>query len=272
MSGMELAAHNGFKLALREGRLQTGLWLGLANAYTADVLGGSGFDWLLIDSEHAPNTVDAILGQLQALAGHSVHAVVRSGSDDSVELKRLLDIGATTVLIPMIDSGEQAARAVAACRYPPQGRRGVGAALARASGWNRQPDYLARANDGVCVLLQVESLAGLAALDDICRTDGVDGVFIGPADLAADMGHLGNPLHSEVQQAIEAAIATIAAHGKAPGILMGAEALARRYIALGALFVAVGTDVSLLAQGAQALAARYRAMPAAMLPGQGQVY
>ena len=260
MSGMELAAHNGFKLALREGRLQTGLWLGLANAYTADVLGGSGFDWLLIDSEHAPNTVDAILGQLQALAGHSVHAVVRSGSDDSVELKRLLDIG------------EQAARAVAACRYPPQGRRGVGAALARASGWNRQPDYLARANDGVCVLLQVESLAGLAALDDICRTDGVDGIFIGPADLAADMGHLGNPLHPEVQQAIEAAIATIAAHGKASGILMGAEALARRYIALGVLFVAVGTDVSLLAQGAQALAARYRAMPAAMLPRQGQVY
>ena len=187
-------------------------------------------------------------------------------------LKQLLDQGAQTFLIPMVESAAQAEALVRAVRYPPHGVRGVGAALARASAFNRTADYLQTANDEVCLLLQVESRAGLAALDDIAGTECVDGVFIGPADLAADMGHLGNPLHSEVQQAIEAAIATIAAHGKAPGILMGAEALARRYIALGALFVAVGTDVSLLAQGAQALAVRYRAMPAAMLPREGQVY
>lgn len=250
--------HNSFKQALDKNDPVIGLWLGLANAYTAELLAGSGYDWLVIDNEHAPNTVPSTLAQLQALAGTPAHAVVRAASDDTVEIKRLLDVGAQTLLIPMVESAEQAIRIVAATRYPPVGVRGVGAALARASRWQQIPDYLAQADAQICTLVQVESMAGLAALPEIARVSGVDGVFIGPADLAASMGYLGNPGHPEVQQAIATAISEIRKAGKAAGILSGDAALARTYLQLGAVFVAVGSDVGLLTNGARALREAFR--------------
>jgi len=250
--------HNSFKQALDKNDPVIGLWLGLANAYTAELLAGSGYDWLVIDNEHAPNTVPSTLAQLQALAGTPAHAVVRAASDDTVEIKRLLDVGAQTLLIPMVESAEQATRIIAATRYPPVGVRGVGAALARASRWQQIPDYLAQADAQICTLVQVESMAGLAALPEIAQVSGVDGVFIGPADLAASMGHLGNPGHPQVQQAIATAIAEIRKAGKAAGILSSDAAMARTYLQLGAVFVAVGSDVGLLTNGARALRESFR--------------
>lgn len=264
---------NIFKQALVQGRSQIGLWLGMANAYTAEMLAGSGFDWLLIDGEHAPNTLDTILAQLQALAAYPVHPVVRCSWNDAVEIKRLLDIGARNLLVPMVQDASQAAAAVAATRYPPHGVRGVGAALARASQWNRTPQYLAHANAQICVLVQVETRAALSELEAICAVDGVDGVFIGPSDLAADMGQIGNPGHSEVQQAVEDAIARIRASGKAAGILIGDETLARRYIELGCAFTAVGVDTTLFTRSAEALARRFKAEGApAPTPSGPSVY
>jgi len=244
---------NTFKAALTEKRQQIGLWLALASPYTAEILGGAGYDWLLIDGEHAPNDIPLMMAQLQALKGTPSHPVIRAPIGEAWLLKQILDIGAQTVLVPMVESGDQAEAMVRAVRYPPHGVRGVGAALARASAFNRIPDYLQTANDEICLLLQIESRAGLAALDDIATTDGVDGVFIGPADLAADMGHLGRPGDKEVQQAVEAALIRIQSHGKAAGILAADQALAKRYLELGATFVAIGSDVALLANGATRL-------------------
>ncbi|MDN7588884.1 4-hydroxy-2-oxoheptanedioate aldolase [Burkholderia seminalis] len=248
---------NVFKAALARGDAQVGLWLGLANPYSAEVVAGAGFDWLLIDGEHAPNTVPTILTQLQAIAPYPSHPVVRVPWNDPVIVKQVLDLGAQTLLVPMVQSADEARAAVAATRYPPHGIRGVGSALARASRWNRVGDYLHRANDEMAVLVQVETRAGLEAIDAIARVDGVDGVFIGPADLAADLGHLGNPGHPVVQAAIDGAIRTIKAAGKAPGILSADEAAARRYLDAGALFVAVGVDATLLARSAERLAAQF---------------
>ncbi|MBF6618231.1 MAG: 4-hydroxy-2-oxoheptanedioate aldolase [Candidimonas sp.] len=248
---------NTFKLALARGESQIGLWLAMADSYSAQMLGGAGFDWLLIDGEHAPNTLPSILAQLQALAQYPTHAVVRAAWNDPVEIKRLLDIGVVNLLVPMVQDAKEAAMAVAATRYPPQGIRGVGAALARASEWNRNADYLASAADGMCVLVQAETRRALANLDDICKVDGVDGVFIGPADLAADMGYLGKPGHPDVQQAIEEGIARIRSHGKAAGILTSDEPTAKHYIELGATFTAVGADTTLLIRSAEALATRF---------------
>jgi 4-hydroxy-2-oxoheptanedioate aldolase len=252
------APTNPFKAALAGKRPQIGLWLALANPYTAEILGEAGYDWLLIDGEHAPNDIPLMMAQLQALKGSPSHPVVRVPVGEAWLVKQVLDIGAQTILVPMVESGEQAKAMVRAMRYPPQGMRGVGAALARASAFNRIPDYLQTANDEVCLLLQIESRAGLAALDDIATTEGVDGVFIGPADLAADMGFLGKPGAAEVQQAVEAALVRIQSHGKAAGILTAEQSLARRYLELGATFVAIGNDVSLLANGATRLLSDFR--------------
>ncbi|MEK1932812.1 MAG: 4-hydroxy-2-oxoheptanedioate aldolase [Pararhizobium sp.] len=257
------APENTFKRALIEKRRQIGLWLALANPYTAEILGDAGYDWLLIDGEHAPNDIPLMMAQLQALKGSPSHPVVRAPIGEAWLLKQILDIGAQTVLVPMVESGEQAKALVRAVRYPPHGMRGVGAALARASAFNKIPDYLQTANDEVCLLLQIESRAGLAALDDIATTEGVDGVFIGPADLAADMGHLGRPGDAEVQQAVEAALIRIQSHGKAAGILTADQALAKRYLELGATFVAIGNDVGLLANGASRLLSDFRKASAA---------
>ena len=257
---------NLFKQTLVQGPAQIGLWLGLADPYAAELCATSGFDWLLIDGEHAPNDLRSMLAALQAVAPYPVHPVVRIPEGSTALIKQVLDIGATTVLVPMVDSAEQARALVRAMRYPPQGVRGVGSGLARSSRWNAYPNYLHEANDRVCLLVQVETVAGLAELDAIAGVDGVDGVFIGPADLSASMGYLGQPTHPEVRKAIDAAITAIARVGKAPGILCTDETLARHYLQLGARFVAVGVDTTLLATATRALAARFKT-PAAAAPG-----
>ncbi|MGU8114055.1 4-hydroxy-2-oxoheptanedioate aldolase [Serratia marcescens] len=249
---------NHFKRALQEKRPQIGLWLGLCSSYSAELLAGAGFDWLLIDGEHAPNNVQTVLGQLQAVAPYPSRPVVRPPWNDAVIIKQLLDVGAQTLLIPMIQNAEQARDAVRATRYPPHGVRGVGSALARASRWNRVPDYLQQADEQMCVLVQIETREAVKNLDAILQVEGVDGVFIGPADLSADMGFAGNPQHPEVQRTIDDAIARIRAAGKAPGILMANKALAQRYLEAGALFVAVGVDTTLLARAAEALADEFK--------------
>ncbi|MDK4742153.1 4-hydroxy-2-oxoheptanedioate aldolase [Rhizobium sp. CNPSo 3464] len=266
------APKNLFKQALREGRAQIGLWQALANAYTVEICAGAGYDWLLLDAEHAPNDVPLLVSQLQAMKGTASHAVIRPPIGETWIIKQMLDIGAQTLLIPMVDSKEMAEAMVRAVRYPPHGVRGVGAALARASAFNRIPDYLPTANDEICLLLQVENRAGLAALDDIASTEGVDGIFIGPADLAADMGYLGKPGAPEVQAEVEKALAKIQSHGKAAGILIGDLSLAKRYLELGATFVAIGNDVTLLANATTKLLDDFKKADAAKPPADAKVY
>ncbi len=255
--GMEIAG-NGFKAALAEGRLQIGCWVGLADGYAAEIAGEAGFDWLVIDGEHAPNDLRSIRDQLMALGRSASHPVVRLPVGEVWMVKQALDIGAQTILVPMVESGAQAATLARAMRYPPEGLRGVGAALARASRFNGIAEYVNKADAEVCLLVQVENRAGLAALDDILAVPGVDGVFIGPADLAADMGFRGRAEAPEVQAAIAGAIARIRAAGKPAGILSTTEAQARHWIAQGATFVAVGIDVLVLANGMKALAGKFR--------------
>jgi 4-hydroxy-2-oxoheptanedioate aldolase len=254
MSDAEL---NPFKAALARGDKQVGLWLSLAEPYVAEMCASTGFQWLLIDGEHAPHDVRSILASLQAVAPYAAQPVVRAVQGETALIKQLLDIGAKTLLVPMVETAEQAAAVVAATRYPPLGVRGVGAAVARASHWNGRPDYLKVADDEVCLLVQAESATALRNLTAICAVEGVHGVFIGPADLAASMGHRGNPGHPEVQGAIDEAIRTIVASGKAAGTLTSDAAAARRYLELGASFVAVGIDVLLLANAARKLAADF---------------
>ncbi|MCO6177669.1 aldolase/citrate lyase family protein [Ciceribacter sp. RN22] len=249
---------NLFKRAIREGRPQIGLWLDMADALAAEIAGHAGFDWLVIDGEHGPNDLRSILAQLQALSSSSAEPVVRAPVGETWMIKQLLDIGARTLLIPMVDSAEQARELVRAVRYPPHGVRGVGAAVARASAFNTIPDYADTASDGICLLVQAESRAAIADLENIAAVDGVDGVFIGPADLAADMGFLGRMDAPEVQSVIESAIATIVKAGKAAGILTFSEELNRRYITLGASYVAVGADVTEFSGALRSLRSRYR--------------
>ena len=248
---------NTFKQALTE-RAQIGLWLSLAHAYPAEVCATANYDWLLIDGEHAPNNLQTTLQQLQAVAPYAAQPVVRAVTADVALVKQLLDIGAHNLLIPMIDTAEQAREMVRATRYPPEGVRGVGSAVARASRWGLEGDYLNQANDNICLLVQAETATALGNLEAICAVDGIDGVFIGPADLAASMGHRGNAGHPEVQAAINQGIRTIVASGKAAGILTTDVALAKHYLALGARFVAVGIDVTLLAQASRKLLQSFR--------------
>ncbi|PBD22767.1 2-keto-3-deoxy-L-rhamnonate aldolase, partial [Pseudomonas aeruginosa] len=205
-----------------------------------------------------PNDLRSLLGQLQALAPYPGQPVIRPVQGDTALIKQLLDIGAQTLLVPMVDSAAQAEGLVRAVRYPPAGVRGVGSALARASRWNSVAEYLNHADEQMCLLVQVENLEGLANLDAIAAVEGVDGVFIGPADLSAAMGHRGNPGHPEVQAAIEDAIHRIRTAGKAAGILSADETLARRYLELGCAFVAVGVDTSLLMRSLRELAGRFK--------------
>jgi len=253
---------NRFKQRLNSGETQIGLWLGLADAYCAELAANAGFDWLLIDGEHAPNDVRGMLSQLQAIVPYASQAIIRPVIGDTALIKQMLDIGVQTLLVPMVESAEQAQQLVRAIHYPPQGLRGVGSALARASRWNSIPGYLDQADAQMCLLVQIENREGLANLDAIAAVEGVDGVFIGPADLSASMGHRGNPGHPEVQAAIEDAIVRIQNAGKAAGILSADEKLARRYIELGAAFVAVGVDTTVLMRGLQTLAAKFKDAPA----------
>lgn len=254
--------NNRFRNALREGRPQIGLWVGLADANAAEALAGCGFDWLLLDAEHAPNDVRSVLDQLRAVAPYPVHPVVRPVQADVALVKQYLDVGAQTLLIPMVDTPEQAALMVRAMRYAPEGIRGMGAALARASRWNQVEDYLNRANGEMCLLVQAETPLAMQNLQAIAATDGVDGVFFGPADLSAAMGYRGQASHPAVQRAILEGIATVRAAGKAAGILMADRQLAQSYLDAGALFVAVGVDTTLLVRGATELARSFGRNPA----------
>ncbi|WP_313196857.1 HpcH/HpaI aldolase/citrate lyase family protein [Rhizobium sp.] len=260
---------NDFKAAISAGRQQIGLWLNTGEALPAEIAASAGFDWLVIDSEHGPNDLRSIIAQLRALAPFAVEPVVRPPSGETWFIKQLLDAGARTLLIPMVDSPEQAKALVQAVRYPPRGTRGLGAAVARASGFNAIPDYAQTADDEICLLVQAETRVAIDNIEAIAAIDGVDGVFIGPADLSADLGCLGRIEAPEVQDVIESAIGRIIAAGKPAGILTFNETLNRRYLELGASFVAVGADVTELAATLKNLAGRYGRGPGAGPAGSG---
>ena len=251
---------NTLKRALRDGRPQIGLWSTLASPIAAEIVASSGFDWLLLDMEHSPNEVTDVHRQLQATQGSATSVVVRPPWNDPVLFKRLLDIGALSFVVPFVQNAAEACRAVAATRYPPAGIRGV-ATTTRATGYGRSKDYLVRVHDEICVIAQIETRQALANIEAIAAVDGIDGLFIGPSDLAADMGHLGHNTHPDVRSAIDEAISRIRAAGKAPGILTGVEADARNWLALGCLFVGVGHDAGILARETEALAARFTGCP-----------
>lgn len=248
---------NPFKQALSAGETVFGCWLGLADTFSAELMGTAGFDWLLIDGEHAPNDLRSILAQLQVLTASPSHPIVRVPVGETYLMKQMLDAGAQTILVPMVESADQARQLVRDVTYPPQGDRGVGYALTRAARFSQITDYGTTADAQICLLLQVENRKGMAALDDILAVEGVDGVFIGPADLAADMGHMGNAQHPDVQTAIMDALRRIKAAGKAPGILSTRDEMTNDALAAGAQFVAVGADVLLLSHNAQALARKW---------------
>ncbi|MBR9911723.1 MAG: 4-hydroxy-2-oxoheptanedioate aldolase [Gammaproteobacteria bacterium] len=260
---------NNFKKALREGQAQIGLWSAFANPYATELVANTGFDWLLIDGEHAPNDPLTVLPQLQAVAPYPAHPIVRPVQGDVALIKRYLDIGVQTLLIPMIETADQAEQMVAATRYPPEGIRGVGSGLARASRWNQVDNYLYDCQSELCVLVQVESAAALHNIAAIAAVDGVDGVFFGPADLSASMGYLGRPNEPEVRAAITNGMEIVKAAGKAVGILAPDRAIAKEYLALGALFVAVGVDTTLLINAARALCGEFKtdASPASSTSG-----
>lgn len=248
---------NPFKRAILAGKPQVGLWSSLSSHISVEVLAGAGFDWLLLDTEHSPNDLPMVYGQLQAMTGGTAHPIVRPPWNDTVVLKRYLDAGVQSFLVPYVQDEAEAKAAVAATRYPPKGVRGF-ASASRASRFGRVKDYYARCEAEICVLVQVETRHALGNLEAIAGVEGVDGVFIGPGDLSADMGHLGSPGHPEVQAAIGDAIKRIKACGKAPGVLTGDEKLARGYVEQGCLFTAVGADIVILARGAEQLAARFK--------------
>ncbi len=248
---------NKFKQRLQQPGTQYGLWLGIPDPTCAEICAGAGFDWLLIDAEHAPYDVAAVQRHLQVIAPYPSQPLVRPVEGRTALLKQLLDVGAQTLLVPMVDSAEQAAQLVKDVRYPPQGIRGLGTSMARAARYNRLPGYLQAANQQICLLVQVESVTALANLEAIVAVDGVDGVFIGPSDLSASMGYIGQPGHPVVVAAIENAIKTIIAAGKAPGLLAVNPKLARHYAALGAKFIGVGVDAALLASATTNLARQF---------------
>jgi 4-hydroxy-2-oxoheptanedioate aldolase len=257
---------NFFKRALRHGKLQIGLWSHLSNHVSAEVIGGAGFDFIVLDAEHSPNETFLLHQQLQALVEGGSHPVVRLAWNDRVLIKRVLDLGVQTVLIPYVQNADEARAAVAATRYPPDGVRGF-TGLSRASRFGRIKDYHTRARQELCVLVQVETGEALKNLEAIAAVEGIDGIFIGPGDLSADLGHLGNPAHPDMQRILQDTIARICAAGKPAGILTGDETLARQYIERGCTFAAVGADIALLARASEQLAARFREVKAARKKG-----
>jgi 4-hydroxy-2-oxoheptanedioate aldolase len=256
---MELP-RNDFKHAIAAGQRQIGLWSTLASNIAVEVVADSGFDWILLDTEHAPNELPGLLSQLQALRGGTATAVVRPAWNDPVLFKRILDIGAQTLLVPYVESADEARRAVAATRYPPAGVRGV-TASGRASRYGRVRDYLREADREIAVLVQVETGNGLRELDAIAAVEGVDGVFVGPADLAASLGHAGSPGHPDVQAAIKNAVGRLQPVGMPAGILTTDADEARRYLDWGFTFVAVGVDLLLLRRAADSLVGIHRVGP-----------
>ena len=253
------APYNSFKAAIAKGEIQLGCWLGLADPYIAEISASAGFDWLLIDSEHAPNDLRSITAQLQVLAGRDSHAIVRPPIGETWMIKQLLDAGAQTLLIPMVESAAEAEKLVSAITYPPHGVRGVGSALAHASDFSAIGDYLTTAREQICLLAQVENVAGMSGLDNILKVDGIDGVLIGPSDLAADMGYIGKPATPEVETAVLDAIKRIVASGKAAGILTLSADLQAKCRDLGATFIATEIDVTLFAKGMRVSAEKAKA-------------
>lgn len=257
MSSPYCAFPNSFRRQLLGGDRLIGCWLSLGSPITTEVVGVAGFDWLLLDAEHAPNDVLSLIPQMMALKDSPSAPVVRPPWNDTVVIKRLLDAGCHNFLIPFVETAEQARSAVAATRYPPHGVRGVSVSQ-RSNRYGSVPDYFAKINDEIAVVVQIESRAGVAAAAEIAAVDGVDGLFIGPSDLAAAYGHLGNANHPEVQQAIAQVHAAAQAAGKATGILSPAEADARRYLEMGMRLIAVGSDLGVLRMQSQALCDKYR--------------
>lgn len=243
---------NAFKSNLYLKKHQKGLWLTLADSYAAEAVAGAGFDWVVIDMEHSPNDLGRVLRQLQLFEGYETQAIVRPLWNDHLLIKQLLDIGAQTILLPYVQTPEEARDAVSATRYPPEGKRGV-SQVTRATRFGRVNDYFLQCQSELCVLVQVETVAALKNVRAIAGISGVDGVFIGPADLSASMGHNGQTGHPEVVEAVESAIRAVLEIGKAPGVLTADKGLARRYMAAGSLFTGLGLDASLLARAADAL-------------------
>ena len=248
---------NTFKRALAEGRQQIGLWSSLSSNYTVEVIAGAGYDWILLDMEHSPNDLESLLSQLQAAAPYPAHPVVRVPWNDTVTIKRVLDVGAQSILIPYVSTVAEAKAAVAATRYPPAGVRGV-AGTTRASRFGRVQGYAKKAHEEICVLVQVETRQALDNLEGICEVEGVDGVFIGPADLHASLGHTGETSNPAVVPLMEEAMRRVRKAGRAPGYLSPVEADAKRMLSAGALFVAVGADIGLLARGAEGLLMKFK--------------
>ena len=248
---------NTFKAAIKAGEPQIGLWSSLSSNYSVEVIAGAGFDWLLLDMEHSPNDLESLLAQMQAAAAYPSHPIVRVPWNDMVMIKRVLDAGAQTLLIPYVSTVEEAKAAVSYTRYPPHGVRGV-AGVTRASRFGRVKDYAKHAHEEICVLVQVETEAAAAQIEAICAVDGVDGVFIGPADLHASMGYTGETANPKIMPMMEEAMRRIRKAGKAPGYLSPVEADAKKMLAAGCLFCAVGADIGLLARGAEALCAKFK--------------
>jgi 4-hydroxy-2-oxoheptanedioate aldolase len=250
---MELTK-NKFKAALQGDQTLWGLWLGLANTSCAEISASAGFDWLLIDGEHGPFELQTMQHHLQAIAAYEVSPIIRVEEGRTALIKRVLDIGAQTILVPMVDTAEQARELVLDVNYPPAGRRGMGTALARAARWNRIPGYSKIANQEICLIIQVETVEAMQNLQEIAAVEGIDGIFIGPTDLSASMGHIGNADHPDVVAAIEQGIETINKSGKAAGLLSVNINAARHYESKGAKFIGVGVDTLLLANATKQLA------------------
>lgn len=249
---------NTFKRAIQAGQQQIGFWNSMTIPSATEILAGSGFDWLLIDAEHAPNDVAGVLGQLQAMMENATQPIVRVPENDPIVIKRYLDIGTQTFLVPMVETVEQAKALVAATRFPPDGIRGF-AGASRASRFGRVANYHRRAHEEICMLVQIETRLAVDNIEAIAAIPGIDGLFIGPGDLSSDLGHLGDQGNPAIVELIEAAIRRIVATGKPAGILTGDEALARRYMAAGSTFTAVGIDTGLLARNSEAIARKFKA-------------
>lgn len=248
---------NRFRQAVIGGERLIGCWSSLGSHIVTEVLGQTGFDWILLDGEHAPNDVLSFIPQLMSLKDSPSTPVVRPQWNDPVLIKRLLDIGFYNFLVPFIESAEDAKKAVAATRYPPEGIRGVSVSH-RGNHYGTLKDHLQLINENITVLVQIESSTGVTAIDEICQVKGVDGIFIGPSDLAAGYGHLGDPLHPEVQQAMQKIFDCAKRHGKPVGILTPVEEDAKRYIQMGATFVAIGSDLGILQKAANSLRTRFK--------------
>ncbi len=252
-----IAMPNAFRRDLRANKPLVGCWCSLASNITTEILGYAGFDWLLIDGEHAPNDISSFITQLQALKDSPSAPVVRPPWAEPVIIKRLLDIGFYNFLMPWIENAEQARAAVAATRYPPHGVRGMGTGH-RSNRYGYVRDYFTTINDNISVMVQIESASGVERATEIAAVEGVDGLFIGPSDLSAALGYVGQPDHPNVQQAMMRVLSAARQHQKPVGILAPVEADARRYIAQGMSFVAVGGDVGLLRSASLGLAERFK--------------